>query len=404
MKRFLGWLCASVLAVSILCGSALCDQIVIPEMDFIRQQPIPENEAMEFLKSMGVGWNLGNTFDAVRANWNANADEMTLETSWQRDITTEPLFDLLKNAGISTVRMPVSWHDHLEPDGTISERWLSRVQQVVDWAISKDLYVILDAHHDVMPGVYYPSSEYYDVTAAFIRGIWSQLADRFKDYDEHLLFEPINEPRQTNTDHEWSFSAGNPDCLDAADCINRLNQLFVDTVRMSGGYNETRYLMIPGYAHAPGPVLDDSFILPEDDADNRLIVTVHTYTPYDFAQNTRSSNRDFDVRDMSVTQQIAQTMSALYKKYIVNGIPVVVGEYGALNKKGNTQARVNYTAYATVAAAARNIPIVWWDNNSVNGSGENFGIVDRKNCTFYFPEIVETMVRYGGYDKVLPQQ
>ena len=84
-------------------------------------------------------------------------------------------------------------------------------------------------------------------------------------------------------------------------------------------------------------------------------------------------------------------------KYIINI------EYGALNKNGNTQARVNYTAYATVAAAARNIPIVWWDNNSVDGSGENFGIIDRKNITFFFPEIVETMVRYGGYDRILPK-
>ena len=109
------------------------------------------------------------------------------------------------------------------------------------------------------------------------------------------------------------------------------------------------------------------------------------------------------MHNMGVTQQIAQTMASLYKKYIVNGVPVVVGEYGALNKNGNTQARVNYTAYATVAAAARNIPIVWWDNNSVDGNGENFGIIDRKNITFFFPEIVETMVRYGGYDSILPK-
>ena len=302
------------------------------------------------------------------------------------------------------MRIPVSWHDHIDADGVISERWLSRVQQVVDWAMSKGLYVILNAHHDVMTGVYYPSSEYYETSAAFTRGIWSQLAERFADYDEHLIFEPINEARQRDTDHEWSFDSRNPDCLDAADCINRLNQLFVDTVRMSGGYNETRYLMIPGYATAPGPVLNDTFILPEDDADNRLIVTVHTYIPYDFAQNTRSTLRDFEVRDMGITQQIAQTMASLYKKYIVNGIPVVVGEFGALNKNGNTQARVNYTAYATVAAAARNIPVIWWDNNAVNGNGENFGIIDRKNITFYFPEIVETMIRFGGYDKIQPQE
>ena len=187
-----------------LFSAAVGEEIVIPEMDFIRQQPIPDNEAMTFLKNMGVGWNLGNTFEAVKDQWTATRDEMFLETYWQKDTITEPLFDLLKDAGFSTVRIPVSWHDHIDADGVISERWLSRVQQVVDWAMSKGLYVILNAHHDVMTGVYYPSSEYYETSAAFTRGIWSQLAERFADYDEHLIFEPINEARQRDTDHEWS--------------------------------------------------------------------------------------------------------------------------------------------------------------------------------------------------------
>ena len=402
MKRWLSLICFA-LAALVLLGTAAGEQAAVPDITNIKQQPIPENEAMAFMKALGAGWNLGNTFEATKGDWNRNADEMTLETAWQKDVIQEPLFDFLKEAGIRTVRMPVSWHDHVAADGTISERWLSRVQQVVDWAMSKGLYVILNAHHDVDKKWYYPSEEYYANTEAYMKSIWTQLSERFKDYDDHLIFEPINEPRQVGTDHEWGFSAGNPGCLEAADCINRLNQLFVDIVRQSGGHNADRYLMIPGYAHAVAPVLDDSFVLPTDSADNRLIVTVHTYTPYDFALDIHSPVKSFDLQEQGKIQPIAQAMASLYKKYVVNGIPVVVGEFGCVNKN-NLQDRVNYTAYAAVAAACRNIPVVWWDNNNYSGSGETFCIVDRKNYTARVPEILEALLRYGSYDNVAPRE
>ena len=177
----------------------------------IARRPIPDNEAMAFLQSLGVGWNLGNTFDAFKNGWNQNADEMTVETSWGVPLTQEAVFDALKAAGFSTVRIPVSWHDHVSgEDHVISERWLARVQQVVDWALARDLYVILNIHHD--EDQFLPTSAHYEESAHYISCIWQQLAERFRDYDEHLIFNSMNEPRVIGSAHEWFIDHADPDC------------------------------------------------------------------------------------------------------------------------------------------------------------------------------------------------
>ncbi len=369
---------------------------IVPELT-ITQRPIPENEAMDYLKSMGVGWNLGNTFDAEKGDWNRNADEMTVETSWGAPKTTEQVMIALKEAGFSTVRIPVSWHDHVDEDFNISERWLARVQEVVDWAIAQDLHVILNIHHDEYQ--FYPSSDHYDESARYVSAIWTQLSERFRDYDDHLIFESMNEPRLIGTAYEWRINPIMPECKDAEDCLNRLNQLFVDTVRQSGGNNATRYLMVPAYDASPYNATRDVFRLPQDTADNRIIVSVHAYTPYDFALNIQGG-KSFNLNNNSMKTEIATFMNSLYSLYITKGIPVVIGEFGALTKKDNLQDRVDWTAFYVATASARNLPCVWWDNAAFSGNGELFGLLDRRTGEFVFPEIVDAIITYGGYDKL----
>ena len=381
----------------ILCLTGCCaeEAVRVPELNTVRR-PIPENEAMEFLKAMGVGWNLGNTFDATGKNLRGDK-EMDLETYWCGVRTNEKMFDALKTAGYGCVRIPVSWGDHVSgEDFAISGRWLDRVQEVVGWALDRGFYVILNIHHDEYE--FYPSSEKYESSSRYISSVWTQLAERFRDYDEHLIFESMNEPRLIGTDYEWVFNKTIPACVDAADCLNRLNQLFVDTVRASGGNNASRYLMVPGYDAAPDGALNDYFKLPEDSADNRIIVSAHAYTPYSFALQD-GGTKEFNLNYQSQLQEIVSFMNLLYGRYIVNGIPVVIGEFGARDK-GNLQSRVDFTAFYTASASARNIPCLWWDNGAFKGSGELFGILDRREGTFRYPEIMEAMITYGGYDKL----
>lgn len=397
MKKMLSLLLALSMLLPCLAalGEAAQEEAVAVPALTITRRPIPDNEAMAFLKNMGVGWNLGNTFDATKGDWNRSADEMTVETSWGNPKTTAAVFDALKAAGFSTVRIPVSWHDHVDADYNISEKWLARVEEVVDWALERGLYVILNIHHD--EDQFLPTPAHEAESARYVEKIWQQLAARFADRDEHLIFESMNEPRVLGASYEWWYDGTNAECVKAAECLNRLNQLFVDTVRASGGNNADRYLMVPGYDAAPNGALNGVFTLPADTADNRIIVSVHAYTPYDFALNT-SGGKFF--RAQSQKQEIVSFMNSLYNTYITNGIPVVIGEFGAMIKDDNLQDRVNWAAFYVATASARNMPCVWWDNGAFKGSGELFGLLNRRTGEMADPEIAEAIITYGGWDEL----
>ncbi|MBR4538535.1 MAG: glycoside hydrolase family 5 protein [Clostridia bacterium] len=394
MKKSLSLLLALCLLLTLFASAAQAE-VTIPDLTITRR-PIPENEAMDFLKSMGVGWNLGNTFDAIKGSWNRNADEMTVETSWVGIKTTEAMIEAIQNAGFSSIRVPISWHDHVSgPDHEISEKWLNRVQEVVDWAYNRGMYVIINIHHD--EDQFLPASSHYEESAHYVECVWRQLAERFRDYDEHLIMESMNEPRLVNTAYEWTFNPSAPECVDAADCLNRLNQLFVDTVRASGGNNATRYLMVPAYDAAPGNAVRDSFLLPTDSADNKIIVSAHAYTPYDFTLNQNGGNT-FGTQNQKA--DIVGFMNSLYNQYIVNGIPVVIGEYGAMVKGDNLQDRVDWAAFYVASASARNLPCLYWDNNVFSGNGERFGLLDRKSLSFPHQVMVDAIMRYAGWDNL----
>ena len=400
MKKGTCMLTVLCLLVSLfaVCAQAEEASIQVPDLTIDRRE-IPDNAAMTFLKEIGVGWNLGNTFDAEKGSWNRFADEMTVETSWVGIKTTEAMIEALQNAGFTAIRVPVSWHDHVSgPDHEISEKWLNRVQEVIDWAYSRGMRVILNIHHD--EAQFLPTPEHRDESAHYIEAIWTQLAARFRDYDDRLIMESMNEPRMVGHANEWWFDGNSEDCRNAAAVLNELNQLFVDTVRASGGNNAERYLMVPGYDAAPGCVLNDFFVLPRDTADNRIIVSVHAYTPYSFALEMPGTST---FGTQAQKQEIVSFMNGLYDRYIKNGIPVVIGEFGAMVKKDNLQDRVDWTAFYAATASARNIPVFWWDNNVFSGNGERFGLLDRKTCTFPHRQVVDALMRYAGYDK-LPER
>lgn len=398
-KRWAAWLLVCMLIMWNGMPFAVAEGgLKMPKITYINQYEIPDNEAMAFLNQMGVGWNLGNTFDAHQDPY--HGDEMKIETIWCGVKTTKEMITAVHEAGFNTLRLPVSWHNHVSgEDFRISEAWLDRVQEVADYALSQGMYVILNTHHDLGSEFYYPNTANAEVSDRYIRCIWQQLAERFADYDDHLIFESMNEPRLKDTEDEWVFHAAKETCADAARSINRLNQLFVDTVRSSGGSNATRYLMVPGYAASVDGALNEHFQLPKDAADNRIIVSVHAYTPYSFALEDGGTD-SFKLTDIGQTSEINRFMASLYKTYISQGIPVVIGEFGARAKGDNVQSRVDYAAYYAVNASARNIPCVWWDNNAHKGRGELFGLLDRAKCEWTHPEIVDALVQHGGYDKI----
>lgn len=371
----------------------------IPELS-LEEYPIPDSESMEFVKDMKIGWNLGNTLDATREGTYSEDSEMDIESYWSGITTTRDMISEIKNAGFNTVRIPVSWHNHLIDDEfTISKQWLDRVQEVVDYAIKSDMYAIINIHHDIDEKYYYPSNDRLENSKKYVTSIWTQICDRFGDYDNKLVFESVNEPRLTGTNYEWWLQMSNPQCLEAVECINVLNQTFVDVVRASGKKNDMRYLMVPGYAASADYALIEQFKLPNDTVNDRLIVSVHAYTPYNFALQAAtdsSSTSEWTVNNESDIKAVSSFMDKLYERYISEGIPVVIGEFGARDKNLNTQSRVEFATYYNAAAVSRGMICCWWDNNAFFGSGENFGLLDRETLTWKYPDIVLGLMKYAN--------
>ncbi len=341
----------------------------------VEMRDIPSTE---LVKEIIIGWNLGNTMDATGGNNTLNS-----ETSWGNPRTTKKMIDAVKEAGFQTLRIPTTWENHLgpAPDYLIDPAWLDRVQEIVDYGIENDMYVILNMHHEEW---HFPSYDNLDKAEAILTGVWSQIAERFQNYDEHLIFEGMNEPRMKGTNLEWI--GGNEE---GRDVINQLNAAFVETIRSSEGNNPMRHLMIPCYAASSDPKTWADFVVPEDD---KIIVSIHAYTPYNFALN-KNGTSEWSLENENDTRDIDNLMNNIYSNFISKGQPVILGEFGAMTKKDNLDDRIAWAEYYVKKATEKGIPCIWWDNGAFYGSGELFGLLKRMYLKWEYPEIVDAMMR-----------
>lgn len=335
---------------------------------------IRDISSMELIEEITVGWNLGNTFDA-------KGKGLSAETAWGNPKTTKEMLDSIKAMGFNIIRIPVTWEGHLDADDNIDVEWLDRVQEVVDFTIDEDTFVIINLHHETWN---YPFYDNQDAATAKMKKLWGQIAERFKDYDEHLIFEGQNEPRKVGTNLEWG---GGDD--EGWDVVNATNAAFVETVRASGGNNAKRHLMIPGYCATSDLSAPDKIVLPE--GDDKIIVSVHAYLPYTFALSDTPSSK-FTSERPNATRDIDALAENLKAKYIDKGIAVIIGETGARNKD-NLESRIDWANYYTSTMRKAGVSCIWWDNGSFFGSGENFGLLNRKDNSWLFPEVAEAFVK-----------
>ena len=341
-------------------------------------KPVLADNSVEFAKNMGLGWNLGNTLDAT-------GEGLESETSWGQPMTTEELIDFVRDTGFTTIRIPVSWGNHVDDDYTIDAEWMARVTEIVEWAENAGLYVIINSHHDC--DKYFPTEEHYEESERYIKTIWAQIAENFKDHDEQLIFESMNEPRLMGTNKEWWFNADDEEGLESIRVISKLNQVFVDTVRAAGGKNETRFLMVPSNAANAYNAMSEAFTLPTDTAESRIMLSVHAYTPYDFTMNYAGGTAKWNARSKGGLSFIKD----LDNTFVKNGIGVVIGEFGATNKD-NLDARVAWATDYTTMTSEAGISCVLWDNGGTKAGDENFGMIDRNNLEIYYPELLNAML------------
>lgn len=329
--------------------------------------------AKELVSEMKIGWNLGNTLDA------SGAEGIAAETAWGNPKTREDMIKLLKDTGFNVLRIPVTWNGHMDENYTVEPEWMARVKEVVDYGINNDMFVILNTHHEEW---YYPDSENKDEDIKQLKTLWEQIAEEFKGYDEHLIFEGLNEPRLRNTAMEWT--GGTPE---AQNIINEYEQAFYDTVRSSGGNNDKRHLMLTGYAASSQSSSLQAIKIPEND--NKIIISVHGYLPYSFALDTKGTDK-FDANSDAVS--IDSLLLNLDSMFLSQDIPVIIGEFGCVNKD-NLEDRIECSKYYLSAAKSFGVPCIWWDNGSFVGNGENFGLMDRQApAEWKTPELVNAII------------
>lgn len=286
--------------------------------------------SQQLVEDMTFGWNLGNTLDVCQAdrdgdgkiNEHVEAGEKVDETLWGNPKATKELFTSLKKNGVNAVRIPVTWRDHMDSNGNIDREWMDRVQQVVDYAYSQGMYVIINVHHDgggdpkFGAWIIEESQKDYNTFLKKYKNIWKQIAERFKNYSDYLIFESMNE---VGFDTLY-----NKNKADAYNLINKINQDFVDIIRATGGNNAKRHLLIAGYYTDIERTCDSLYKMPGDKA-GRCILSVHYYTPWDFC----TCDRKHTWGTNSEVRQMETLIGKMKKNFVDKGIPVIIGEYAA---------------------------------------------------------------------------
>lgn len=328
--------------------------------------------ALEATRLMGNGINLGNTLEACDNNVGIKTNTpLSYETHWGQPKTTQAMIDGMKAAGFDTIRIPVAWMTnatHLyEGDYTIDADYMDRVEEVVRYARKAGMYVIINDHWD---GGWYgmfgsESAETRALAMEAYKGMWQQIAERFRDYSDYLIFESANEELGGRFDENSPLYCSDSVVTYLTDderyaLTNEINQTFVDVVRATGGNNATRFLLIAGYSTDINQTCDDRFQMPKDTVDSKLMVSVHYYDPWSYcgASSAVSATKWGKVSDYEYMDQQLAKMT----KFTEAGYGVVIGEYGALpcsdGLKDNTLAY--HTAFLD-ACTKYNLTNCLWD-------------------------------------------
>ncbi|ACE83841.1 cellulase family glycosylhydrolase [Cellvibrio japonicus] len=336
--------------------------------------------SVELTRLMGVGWNVGNTLDAIGG-----------ETNWGNPLITQQLISSVKAAGFKTLRVPVAWSKFTNAATfTIDPAWLNRVEQVVNYALNEDMYVMINIHWD--GGWMQPTYAQQAYVNNRLSIMWTQIANHFRNYGDKLLFAGTNEVMV-----EGDY--GTP-TVEYYTVQNSFNQTFVDTVRATGGNNANRFLVVQGFNTNIDHTVNFARI-PTDSASNRLLMEVHYYDPYNFTLNTSSNITQWGAiaTNPAVTETWANEAYAdaqfekMRTNFINRGVGVILGEYGVvsrLNVSGHETFRVYYNQYITKSAYQRGLVPVYWDNGYSGDGG--FALFDRNSGNQLYPDIIRAIV------------
>jgi endoglucanase len=349
-----------------------------------------QSSASQIVADMGAGWNLGNQLEATTNGYPS-------ETAWGQPTVTQALIDKVRAAGFKTIRIPVSYLGYIGPgpNYTINASWLNRVQEVVNYAYNRGLHVLINMHGDGYKSVngswlICDSPSQATIKAKYEKA-WQQIANRFKNYDQRLILESMNE--------EFDGQYGRP-TQPCYSNINSYNQIFVDTVRKTGGNNSSRWLLVAGWnTNIDYTAGNYGFALPSDQYrspsipanERRIMISVHHYAPWDFAgeengtitQWGRAATNPSRTSTWGQEDYLDAQLKMMRDVFVTKGYPVVVGEYGAIDKSSfdssNNRYRADFARAVVTTAKKYGAATVYWDNGATDRYG--FGLFNRRSLT-----------------------
>ncbi len=336
---------------------------------YVYDTDMKDISASSFVSSMKTGWNLGNSLDSHTGSW-TGTEHSSRETAYGNIKVSEKLLKYVADTGFDVVRIPITWIDYTyrDDDGHlhIYDSWFDRADDVIGYALKNGLYVMINSHHDqefIYAGT---TDEKFEQVKSDAEDLWTEIAEHYKDYDEHLIFEAFNEV--DNVSASWSYSDT------AAKQMNELNQIFVDAVRSTGGNNAKRLLSVQTLVAGYSTSFQNGFELPEDTVDDKIMVQVHNYSS-------------------QFTQDIEPLFTSLENWSEKMGAPVVIGEWGTRSSYSPSEYRVIQAKNYVARAAAHGIKVFYWDD----GNSGNYGLVNRKDLSSSNTEMLEAIIEPEAY-------
>ena len=405
-KKMLSRVSAVLMASLLLSGFSTLSEQTNLEVNAVE---LTGQSAFDITSQMTIGWNLGNTLDCANTGFKSTTAPEKFATKWGNPVPTKELFETVQNAGFNTVRIPTTWYEHLEYNEDddfyyINDTWMDYVQQTVDYAYDLGMFIILNVHHEDWVNASEFTDESFTIASKKLSDIWSQVSETFADYDQHLIFEGMNEPRQTGLGSSVEWGSGDDY---SRTYINNLNAVFMNTVRNQGSSaNAERLLMLPGYCASSDFNAIRAIEIPEN-AGN-VALSVHAYSPYFFTMDSGDyANHTFPGKsgygedyEMSLTNLFTGLKSISDDK----NVPIIIGEFSASNFD-NTDSRVAWAKDYLTKAKNAGIPCVLWDNNNItNTDGEAHGYLYRLTNTWYdvSAPVIEAMMSVYDITPNLP--
>lgn len=360
--------------------------------------------AAQIVADLGAGWNLGNSLEA-------NANGYPSETAWNNPTVTQAMIDKVKAAGFKSIRIPVSYLRHIgpAPDYAINSAWLNRIQQVVNYAYYRGMNVMINMHGDGYKSIPYAwlicDASNQSAIRAKYQKVWQQIGYRFQNYDNRLILESMNE------NFDGQYGRPTQPCYSN---INAYNQIFVDTIRRTGGNNSSRYLLVAGWnTNIDYTAGNYGFVIPTDQYrsssipsnEQRIMISVHYYSPWDFAgeengtitQWGRGATNPSRKSTWGQEDYLTAQLKLMYDKFVVRGYPVIVGEYGSIDKtsadSSNNRYRADF-ARAVVSTSKRYGAATFYWDNGVNGQ-YGFGLFNRSSTATTQQGIIDA-IRAGA--------